>query len=713
MEKQKIIVGYDLCTDYSQISYYNTEKDEPDSVNMDGKAEIPTALCRLFSNGEWLAGQQAMEAAREGKGALVQDFTANIADDPMVDVAGERMEKSGLIAIFLRKTLSALNAVTEGPEIGCITITMEAIDLAAADALKRAVRSLGVAEEALELESHRLSYEYYALSQRRELWTHDVGLFEYNRRGLKYHHLSVSWKHHPPVVTAETTELNQYLDGHELADPVPPEMDKKFLEAIKEVSARRTISTYYLMGEGFSGAEAGKSWMNLSLKQLCSMKRHVFAGQNLYARGACYHSYDKGCLGRKPGFIAANAGLLTKDVYLRSVHKHAPQKLILAAAGTPWYSAVSRKAIIIDGQEELIIRMRDPLTNFEQTAKMQLEDLPQRPPKTTKLLIETSFQSETKCHIRVTDMGFGEIFAATDKVWEKDIDISEASEAVGTSGRETVIEATIPQEVFPLDMKMSGTRIFSLEELCWYLSKNVYITNNDLFDEKMFFWMDKITGSHSLALALLNYQTAGKPLKEIVRLLLNAVDYLDNSEIARVYNKLTEMEHQNPLEQMRLAADNYNRYGHYMAALKNYHHVVYQMTHDYDEEMTRQFKADTWHNMGMAFLKLHNIKSAAECMQHAFELVKTREFLAPYMYVLELMGDHEKILSLIKQEEITSDISDDIFNQYKEAERQCEASEANRSVQEGLSSENGRTTEDYWNFVSGYLQQQKKNYDLT
>lgn len=56
-------------------------------------------------------------------------------------------------------------------------------------------------------------------------------------------------------------------------------------------------------------------------------------------------------------------------------------------------------------------------------------------------------------------------------------------------------------------------------------------------------------------LALFNYKSAGKPLKEIVRLLLNAVDYLDNGEIARIYNKLTEMEHQNPLEQMRLAAD--------------------------------------------------------------------------------------------------------------------------------------------------------------
>ena len=56
MEKQKLMVGYDLCIDYSQISYYNIEKDEPDSVELDGQAEIPTVLCRLFAGDEWLVG---------------------------------------------------------------------------------------------------------------------------------------------------------------------------------------------------------------------------------------------------------------------------------------------------------------------------------------------------------------------------------------------------------------------------------------------------------------------------------------------------------------------------------------------------------------------------------------------------------------------------------------------------------------------------------
>ena len=65
----------------------------------------------------------------------MRDFIVRIADDPMVDVAGERMEKAGLIGIFFQKTLKALETVCEGAEVGFITITMEDVDLATADAL--------------------------------------------------------------------------------------------------------------------------------------------------------------------------------------------------------------------------------------------------------------------------------------------------------------------------------------------------------------------------------------------------------------------------------------------------------------------------------------------------------------------------------------------------------------------------------------------------
>ena len=81
--------------------------------------------------------------------------------------------------------------------------------------------------------------------------------------------------------------------------------------------------------------------------------------------------------------------------------------------------------------------------------------------------------------------------------------------------------------------------------------------------------------------------------------------------------------------------------------------------------------------------------------------------------MLELLGDHEKILTLIRQEDIPTDISDAILNRYKEVEHLCEHSEENRKIQDGLTLGNGQTTAKYWDFVRDYLDRQKKNYDLT
>ena len=116
---------------------------------------------------------------------------------------------------------------------------------------------------------------------------------------------------------------------------------------------------------------------------------------------------------------------------------------------------------------------------------------------------------------------------------------------------------------------------------------------------------------------------------------------------------------------------------------------------------------------GYGFSAASQYQMCGGMYEAGLELVKTQDFLAPYMYVLELLGDHEKILTLIRQEDIPTDISDAVLNRYKEAEHLCEHSEENRKIQDGLTLGNGQTTEKYWDFVRDYLNRQKKNYDLT
>ncbi len=50
MNTQDLIIGYDLCPEFSQISYYNMEKGESESVLFDNHMQIPTVLCRLFAS---------------------------------------------------------------------------------------------------------------------------------------------------------------------------------------------------------------------------------------------------------------------------------------------------------------------------------------------------------------------------------------------------------------------------------------------------------------------------------------------------------------------------------------------------------------------------------------------------------------------------------------------------------------------------------------
>jgi hypothetical protein len=56
-------------------------------------------------------------------------------------------------------------------------------------------------------------------------------------------------------------------------------------------------------------------------------------------------------------------------------------------------------------------------------ARITLSDLPKRPPKTTKLLLNVRMLSENKMEVKIKDLGFGELFPATNLEWTEVINI--------------------------------------------------------------------------------------------------------------------------------------------------------------------------------------------------------------------------------------------------------------------------------------------------
>ena len=82
MKKNKVVVGFDLGNDYSQISYCRHNQSMPDTVSLvmgEEQYNIPTVLCRRHGADEasaWSVGNEALKNAGEGAGTLVEDLVA-------------------------------------------------------------------------------------------------------------------------------------------------------------------------------------------------------------------------------------------------------------------------------------------------------------------------------------------------------------------------------------------------------------------------------------------------------------------------------------------------------------------------------------------------------------------------------------------------------------------------------------------------------------
>ena len=131
------------------------------------------------------------------------------------------------------------------------------------------------------------------------------------------------------------------------------------------------------------------------------------------------------CSGRKAGKQKAEGlqifrdALVMTDIGMDMRVMGAPAYYPLIEAGNNWYECKAQCELILDNTEELVF----VVSTFENPEKkrvaMGLPGLPKRPNKTTRLSVELAYVSANECSITVRDLGFGDMFPASGKVWRE------------------------------------------------------------------------------------------------------------------------------------------------------------------------------------------------------------------------------------------------------------------------------------------------------
>ncbi|MCM1282261.1 MAG: DUF5716 family protein [Muribaculaceae bacterium] len=402
-EKKKTYdLGIDLNDAFAMVSYYQPDMDEPDTVSAVAGSElyhIPAILARRQNLGLWYYGDEAKRMAKTSEVICVDSLLWRAVNHEVISVGEENYEAVELLALFLRRVIELPQKLGSPGAMGTLVLSVERLNKENMEVFWRVASLLSIPPDKFMVTDHKESFYYYALSQKEELWLHKVFLFECTGDTVSSYELKRDRRTKPQVVSIHENSRAS-IEG---------ERDEAFLRLLQKSFEGHMISTVYLVGDGFDGG-----WMEQSLNYLCRGRR-AFLGKNLFSKGACYAAAARGrdwpCIYMGENEMKFNLSLKVRDKGTMAFHN-------LVSAGRNWFEAMGECEVILSGTGSVDFWKQLPNSREAKIETLELTDLPPRPDKTTRVRILAKPVSDDRIEIEIRDLGFGEFFRGTDKIWK-------------------------------------------------------------------------------------------------------------------------------------------------------------------------------------------------------------------------------------------------------------------------------------------------------
>ncbi len=425
---RRFVLGYDLGEEVSQISFLASDSDLPETLSTLAGAEaynIPTVLCKRKDVNQWFYGKEALAKIESGEGIRVDHLVEKAREGKRIDVDGTGYDPVSLLTLFVKRTLSLLSMEMSMDMVDAIVVTTTAMDARMIDVLSEVAGALALPVKNIYYQSYEDSLYHYMMYQPEELLNHAVIACDYNFGTLTVYDMKLNHKTTPIVVTIEKQTRDELAlsEAHFSEDASKKSaqkenLDDKFLDICEELMEGRIVSSVFLLGDGFK-----EQWVNKSLEFLCRTRR-VFQGNNLFSKGASIAAREKVApTDRLDKYVLLDGDKLKSNVGLMVKKQGQDAYHALLDAGENWYDVSSSMDIILE-LEAFIDIIVTPLTGGEKhTHRIELEGLPMRPARTTRLRLKVKMKSADKVVIGIEDMGFGELFESSHLTWTEEVSV--------------------------------------------------------------------------------------------------------------------------------------------------------------------------------------------------------------------------------------------------------------------------------------------------
>ena len=259
----------------------------------------------------------------------------------------------------------------------------------------------------------------------------------------------------------------------------------------------------------------------------------------------------------------------------------------------------------------------------------------------------------------------------------------------------------------PYHFRLTKTNVYSMEEVCYYISHNIYMMQEEVFDREFVLWIRNELKMKKTADKMEILIQDRHKIKDVVVTLCCSCDYYDEGEISQMLQILNEIDKLPQYERRKKKGDNFLKCHSYEKAIEEYENIF-----NSDEVLQTEAKSygDLFHNMGVAYVNIGEFHKAADLFLKAYEKNGREESLSQCMYALRFCKDVAKYKKLVGELGISEELQNKIETEFKYAMEMSAKTEAamqmerlNKLIQKGA-------VEEYYDRVHDYIAAWKEEY---
>lgn len=216
----------------------------------------------------------------------------------------------------------------------------------------------------------------------------------------------------------------------------------------------------------------------------------------------------------------------------------------------------------------------------------------------------------------------------------------------------------------PYEITSIHRRIYTLEELCYYICNNIYLIDYTVMNEQLCDWIREELGLKDMAGALQNAIRRHGAVEQFVLTILKCSGFYTQGELLHVQNVLEKLKNQKEIERKKYKGDNLLASGEVRGAILVYQSILYG---ERDETVDDRFYGRVHASLGAAYGRLFLYKEAADMYEKAFQACEEESMLKAYLYSCRMYMDADTYRKMIGKSRVYIELDEEIKDELEEA----------------------------------------------